>query len=429
MAPIIHKLAKDGTDKVMVLCLNPTHDISNDYRLAFLSKSCGVTVEYIYSSYCPTMAHRLIGAIIKSRYFQGSSKRKMRSLFRGGSEGGFLSGIGYLVAGVFKKYFFWGLFNGRFKRNYYNREWVEGLLRKNEPTLMVFDHGARPGLFVIDELQELAKEWAVPTAALPHAILLFSGDHPYVQRAYTNETLKGMDRIIVIYPQWKKNFVERGFKEDQLRVLGSARYCREWRELLSKISTPQSVETKSSTGKVKVLYMERQADRHGEFKGLVQDTVERLAAMASVDLLIQPSTRSNRIYFDAKTNLSDNISFADTLSLCEWADVVICLSSVSIEILLRGKVLINARYLHGQEILLEKYGVGWLINSFEELEAALEKLKDEPAYRPYSAESVERFIDEFVYGGKPERDVLEEYNEYLSHMNTKRITGERWPKL
>ena len=55
----------------------------------------------------------------------------------------------------------------------------------------------------------------------------------------------------------------------------------------------------------------------------------------------------------------------------------------------------------------------WTVNNYKELELALMKVKEEPNYKPYYQEDVDKFIDYVVYGGKKDRDVLGNYKDFI----------------
>ena len=44
IAPIVYKLAKSDANNVMVICFNPLHNISNDYRLQYLINDLNVRI-------------------------------------------------------------------------------------------------------------------------------------------------------------------------------------------------------------------------------------------------------------------------------------------------------------------------------------------------------------------------------------------------
>ena len=62
--PIVYRVAKDGIQDIEVLCINPTLDINNDFRLKFLRENYHVKIDYVYRSYCPTFFHWILSRLI-----------------------------------------------------------------------------------------------------------------------------------------------------------------------------------------------------------------------------------------------------------------------------------------------------------------------------------------------------------------------------
>jgi len=431
IAPIVYKLASDGNKNILILSMNPTHDIYRDYRLVFLKETLGVTVDYLYSFYCPTLAHKWFGSVIKSRSFQGASMRRVKSVFsRHRRSGGdrkenpsIFKGLGYLVAGLFKKYFFWKLFNNVFIKYYYDYKWVDQLLEKTKSSTLVFDFAARSKLFVVDSLVSAAKQRSIYLVFVPHGLFYFPQKHWQISNQLPVLLEHKPDAIVVSHKRWAQDLIDADIPAEKVKVLGSARFCDEWFRVLQDIRSTVDIPTKSGDSKIKVLYVERQGDRHGKYKVLVQEMLEKVSSLSFVELLIQPSARSGRVHIDT-VNLPDGcVSYVDSVSLCKWADVVICLSSILFEVLIQDKLYLNAKYLHGETILSEEYGVGLTINSYEELKNALERLHLDRNYRPYSYDKVNSFMVDLVYGGEKGRDVLGMYRDLLMKKDDSVVLG------
>ncbi|MDQ3070673.1 MAG: hypothetical protein M3R55_13210, partial [Acidobacteriota bacterium] len=64
MAPVIHRAAREAP--VHVICLSPRFDLASDYRMQFLASTQGVTVEYQFDAYTPTVMHRLLAWLLCS---------------------------------------------------------------------------------------------------------------------------------------------------------------------------------------------------------------------------------------------------------------------------------------------------------------------------------------------------------------------------
>jgi len=167
--------------------------------------------------------------------------------------------------------------------------------------------------------------------------------------------------------------------------------------------------------KLRVVYMERGADRYGAFKRVVQETLEQIATLDFVNFIVKPPTRHNRMHF---SGLPDSAIVADDVNsviLCKWADVVVgAVTSVLLEVLWQQKVLLYPKYFHDDVMWFEEMGACWTVNSPDELELALRQIKTNPSYRPYPQSAVDAFLKEAVYGGELNNDVLGRYSHFIT---------------
>ncbi len=226
----------------------------------------------------------------------------------------------------------------------------------------------------------------------------------------------GVDYYAVHHHRDKQVLIGYGFDAAKLQVLGSARYCQEWEQVLHEIVPPEHMPGSRKEGsKLKVVYMERGADRHGSYKGRILETLQRIATLDFVDFIIKPPTRTDRLHF---SDLSGSVRVADdinSINLCRWADVVVgTVTSILLEVFWQQKILLYPKYFHDDCMWFEEMGACWSVKSPEELEEALLKLKSNPSYRPYNQEAVETFFSQIVYAGEPDRDVLGRYSRFIA---------------
>ncbi len=109
-----------------------------------------------------------------------------------------------------------------------------------------------------------------------------------------------------------------------------------------------------------------------------------------------------------------NVADVSSVELCEWADVTLVIaSSIIIETLIRRKPVLYLQYLHGNTTEYEKMGACWIIHSQTELKEALLSLKDGQKDMPYTDKNVNRWLTEIIYGGRRERNVLQDYERFI----------------
>src|SRR3989338_712860 len=83
--PIIYRLAKEGRRRLLVLCMNPFYDISNDFRLRFLKNGLNISIDYLYTYFCPSVFHKIAGVLICNPYLRMTKdqmRKKLSDAFR-----------------------------------------------------------------------------------------------------------------------------------------------------------------------------------------------------------------------------------------------------------------------------------------------------------------------------------------------------------
>jgi len=226
---------------------------------------------------------------------------------------------------------------------------------------------------------------------------------------------KDYDKIIIQHEPYKRLVVRGGVLPEKIRVLGVARFCSEWESILFNIIPPAEDYRKVCRGdKLRVVFM----DHSSKYLLNVDETlntVERLKKLDFVDLVIKPSTSSEKTISSMKLYEMAKVDpETSSVELIRWADVVMGnTSSILLEPLLMGKVFIYLKYLHSVRMFWDVMNACWVVNNYEELENALKITHRNPSYRPYSQENVDKFITEIVYGGVRNRDVLGGYKDFI----------------
>jgi hypothetical protein len=139
-----------------------------------------------------------------------------------------------------------------------------------------------------------------------------------------------------------------------------------------------------------------------------------LSKLNGIEVLVKPHTRTGKdagIYNDLPLS---NVVHISSVELCEWADVMLVVgSSIIIETLKQGKPALYLKYLHENTTEYEDFGACWIIHDETELQEALRSLKNSKREVPYSDEDVNRWLSEVIYGGRGERDVLKDYEQFI----------------
>ena len=269
--------------------------------------------------------------------------------------------------------------------------------------------------YVVDVLLKVANEMSIPTLSLPHGVFLYTNDSvrtaPRGEMRF--EKYYRYDYIIVQNKLFKEIISKSGIDKEKIFVLGSARYCDEWMEQNRKI-IPRKIESNNGNAeKLKIVLMTTRPQYRINVERMVK-TFDILSNFSEIETVIKPHTRSGdeaKMYENVPLS---NVSELSSVELCEWADVVLVIaSSIIIEALTQGKPAIYLRYLHENITEYEEFGACWTIHDENELQDVLMSLRDGKRDVPYTDQNVKRWLAEIIYGGRSERDVLKDYEDFI----------------
>lgn len=402
--PIVWKMHKDNYP-VTVYCMNPKYDIQKDYRLRFL-KEAGIKVDFVYNDFAESLGvlHRIIRFLF---LFALAIERKL--IFHAQSQfSALLQSFGQLAGKIGSSLYKLA------KRRFYNISWAHDLLEQSGAKALCFDW-IRPHKYVVDVLLKVANEMSIPTLSLPHGVFLYTNDSVRIapRGEMRFEKYHRYDYIIVQNKLFKKVISESGIDKEKIFALGSARYCKEWMEQNRKI-IPRKIESyKGKEEKMKLVLMTTRPQYRINVERMVK-TFDILSNFGQIETVIKPHTRSGdeaKMYENVPLS---NVSELSSVELCEWADVVLVIaSSIIIEALTQGKPALYLKYLHDNVTEYEEFAACWTIHDEDELQDALASLRDGKRDLPYTDQNVKRWLTEIIYGGRSERNVLEDYEQFI----------------
>jgi hypothetical protein len=404
IAPIVWKMHQHKYP-VAVYCINPQYDIHSDYRLTFLQRQ-GVTVDFVHKAF-----DRELPALHRAAQwaFQWLFAQSKRFNSVDPQSPSLPSRLAQLVTEIVAHTFY-----QLTRLAFYNRKWAHSLLERTGARALCFDH-VIPKRNVVGVLLTAANERSIPTLALPHGVYLYTNE--FYKAGSTAKTrfdkFNRYDYILVQTQLRKDVLVRAGLRREKVVVMGSARFCAEWISQNRKILPRVMKSSESDTTRLKVAFMTSKPQCRIDVDRML-GTADILSNLSGIDVMIKPHTRIGALaqYF---YNLpAGNASNVLTPELCEWADVVLVIgSSVITEALMQRKPVLYLKYLHANTMLFEESGACWTIHNEAELKTALRALQLRKADIPYSDENVDRFLLEVVYGDRNDRDVLEDYVEFI----------------
>ena len=271
LVPIIYKLAVSSSRRIRVLCQNPAFDITNDFRLKYLREKCGIKAEYIYTCYCPSLIHRFFAFLI---CYKHSGK-----LFSGK----------YIDKGIFDKFI---------KKKIFNKSWAKTFLQATEASLLIFDH-IESDIYITEALLQAAQELKISTVGAPNGLPLFSKGYVRHADLYQRGMKTSLDYIIEPHKRIADYRIRNGVDADKVKIMGSARYCQEWEDVLQKIVPKSRQLNGDRKNKLKIVYMERGLDLHGKYKDVIKNTLIKIGQLDFVHFVIKPHTRARKLHFKA----------------------------------------------------------------------------------------------------------------------------------
>lgn len=251
------------------------------------------------------------------------------------------------------------------------------------------------------------------TVALPH------GDEPYYNTIQRETNINYKDAIH-IYEQQSffdyiivpNNLCARRYKfmdKEQIKVLGSPRYCQEWLQIHNTIK-PLTFLT-AIPNKLKVVLFLRNKHFPINWEEVVT-TIKLITQFKEIFLIVRNHTRG-KLTFDinlTKPNLyvDDN---TNSSVLIDWADLVLDIgTSVTWECSQNQKPVLMLDYLQANETTFGHYMKSTIVRSRDELLDNLRKFCKNKQRKIYNKHQRQKFIKEMlVDDGK----VLERYCNFL----------------
>ena len=391
IVPIVWKMAHEGDGPLSILCTDPYLDIHADFRIRFLRDAFGINCGYLEETAPRTLRHHLLNLGID-----------LMPITRNRSNSGNRI-LGALV--------------GR-QNNCCSKQWAENFVETRRPRAIIVDWSKTDGT-PAGKIIDVAKARGIPVVAVPHGVNYMTNDLRTRKAVATGipglwgDALRPMSHVIVQHRRHGEWLTRCGVEPQKILIMGSTRYCREWRSIYDKI-IPPSPSTLSNLGqKLKVVYFDHVAEIRMNVAA-IESSLLAISKLEFVELIIKPTTAGNKFSSPTLREFSMNGEHIHSNTLIDWADVVMgTTTSMLLEAFLREKPLLYPRYFHENDQLFDEMNACLAVDDQEGLICALEKLRKNPAALPYARENVEAFLTEVLYGGKNDRDVLGEYRQAI----------------
>lgn len=370
IAPIVWRLARDNAAEIRIVSTNVLWNITTDYRLKFLRKLPGVTVDYVH--------YLGIGGIF---WF-----RAMEWLLR-------------LPAAILRtipiNIWSWYYFN--ISAKVVCRDKAAAFFRAVQARCVIVDE-AQPNSSTI---YAAARDARVPVVTVQTANGVLMREQMHVR-----DPIENTDYMIL------PNRLADGYEDDpRIEVLGCMRYCGEWASINGALVSESfpAAELPRTDGKLNVLIL----GWIGKKFVRQHPTVEKVFALPFVDAVFKarPRTTTPRKLYE------DGDDGYPTVRLIQWADVVVTsVTSVVLEAMYQKKPIIYVKYIAPEETAtFERYGACWQVGSDGELEETLGAFhRSRPSSDAAKRGEVEHYLEDAVYTGQPATtDILTRYSDFL----------------
>ena len=402
ITPIIWKMIIVSDMRPLVWIVNPNFLDIHDYRLDYL-RQLGTTIEFCYDG----KIRRIWDLLQKS----GNLGKSLKSSF---------------VSKIARR-----LVDLEDQRQSVTEAGVRDFLKSNKVHAVVVDW-QKPDRYCIPQILGAAKQVGVPIIAVPHAVPLQKS------RLVTNRQAKRdsppdfrfgsrfFDLIIVPHQHFKSRLVDSGIHSSRVKVIGSARYCDEWRNQLEKIAIAEG-KFLLETSLTKIVYFDHQRkyrlNQEQILNGLIQ-----LGQNSSVCLVVHSAPGASMWQYREVLEQKDIIfdEYAKARDLIAWAEIVVSTtSSLLVDAWLEKKLVLYPKHFHKVDMLFEDWACGEKAeNNGEMIAIALRNSDGRNEESDSKNREEQRFLDFVIRGGQSDRDVLTEYVRQIEKAITR--YGDAW---
>ena len=237
-------------------------------------------------------------------------------------------------------------------------------LREVEANVCVFEWGSTRSRNRT-EFFRAATTMGLPRIAMPHGMNIFTNSDPTPELRGTQQlgtqiraSLNQYDAYVFQTALHRDMDAGLGLDVRVARVVGSARYCLEWHNVNVDLY-PEFLPERLNGKRLRVVFMLPHWHYNVDQAATLQ-LAEQIGSMAGIALALKEHTRgSGAIPEPVRSRLSQQqgveiVEEASSVSLVKWADVVLCFgSSIGLEALNQGKILVNPSFLHGNTTIFD----------------------------------------------------------------------------
>lgn len=220
-------------------------------------------------------------------------------------------------------------------------------------------------------LTDCAREYGIRTLALPHSadnfdnLMVNNGLIDPADLTPAKQKKYGCDSVIVSSGIGRQAMLDTGAVEpDQVKVLGSPRFCREWMETLRRITPPADLP---HTKDFKVLFV-LPKQTSNSFEAELVRLMIMLSRLPGVKVAAKLHTRFARFERKAAKDILFCGHETATHSLIDWADLTLfSASSVILENVILDKPVLFLRRTINNKLVFERFFKSWGVDCRDDL--------------------------------------------------------------
>lgn len=232
--------------------------------------------------------------------------------------------------------------------------------------VVCFDRIVTP--FVLGFLKKIRKA-SIPSVSFPHGVNVFTNKlvaKDIINFDVLDEKIKFYNSYdyLIFANKFGESRYSKSLSKNKFAVLGSARYCREWRKILSSTITFPPINI-DSNAQLKVAFFLRDYG-YDIFWDEVVRTFKLILQFSGVHLIVKHHPRSisqkklKKSHPELFTMQAPNLTIisdeGSSVPIIEWADLIVDSgTSITIEGALRRKPVLCLEYLHPNRTIMAEY--------------------------------------------------------------------------
>jgi hypothetical protein len=287
---------------------------------------------------------------------------------------------------------------------------VLGKSFKDYDNVLIFSaHQAKRIIDIVKLLKALNN--SIKYILLPHGVTLCSNDMLSNNNMSKNNNIvdfsdrwKDMDYIFLSDNTLKNKAILSGVPLENLKLVGSARFCQEWLDIKKDIQIDGSIVVNKKNKKNILFLMPNMISNI--FYDEVVRTIEFISQYDDISFIVQ--YRANEINLPKHIKNIHNITWITseytTSALIDWCDIAIhAVTTMQFECFQKKKIVVYPRYLMANTAICELYSAGVILKNRDDLRNTMNEISsDFNSFKGkyFSNEkNINKFIGDYVNAG------------------------------